>query len=202
MIDKCSHCNALFQPNLLTPEQSLIDHCHICGHRVYNGYLINLLVTPESYSLQQQAPVVDIYHQFAIESENTPSQMQINTYLTAKSGQTASLTGFLVFLRKTRGVELNCHVANLKARKKSLQQIERKEAEKQLITLINLGRPLRKIEQFEWIQMSLVFFHKKQLSLTAIKKLKPKNCEDGIMVIEIDGCGYQIPEHRNNKQKP
>ena len=138
-------------------------------------------------------PVVDIYHQFAIESENTPSQTHIDSYLTAKSGQKASLTGFMVFLRKTRGIELSCQVADLKAKKKDLQRIERKDAEKQLMALMKLQRPLTKTEQFEWIRLSLAFFHKKQLSLTAVKKLKPQGVEDGMMVVEVEGLDYPIP---------
>lgn len=140
-------------------------------------------------------PVVDMYHQFELKGENTPTQAQLDTYLTAKNGQRASLMSFLVFLRKNYGVDLKAKVVE-PGSQKSLQ-VKRKEVEKRLTALINSENPLSKKEQIEWFMLSMLFFHKKEITKKALKSTTITDyTEEDMFLLIHESKEYWIPKYK------
>lgn len=149
-------------------------------------------ITTLRLSLQ---PVVDMYHQFELKDENTPSQAQLDAYLAIKSGQRASLMSFLPFLRNNYGVELRAKVKDTKD-ELSIQS-KRKEVEKRLMALINSENPLSKKEQIEWFMLSMLFFHKKEITKKALKSATITDyTEEDMFLLVHESKEYWIPKYK------
>lgn len=149
-------------------------------------------ITTLRLSLQ---PVVDMYHQFELKDENTPSQAQLDAYLAIKSGQRASLMSFLPFLRNNYGVELRAKVKD--AKDELSTQSKRKEVEKRLMALINSENPLSKKEQIEWFMLSMLFFHKKEITKKALKSATITDyTEEGMFLLIHESKEYWIPKYK------
>lgn len=69
----CFTCGALYQPNLLTPQLQMLDRCHSCLNKVTKGYLTNLSVISETYTLQAKALQVLHDRQIAVFGESINS---------------------------------------------------------------------------------------------------------------------------------
>lgn len=173
----------------ITPPiiQKYLDYLH--ARKLERGTSITTL----RLSLQ---PVVDMYHQFELKDENTPSQAQLDAYLAIKSGQRASLMSFLPFLRNNYGVDLKAKVIEPGSQKSP--QSKRKEVEKRLLALMNSPNKLSKAEQMDWFILGMQFFHKKEITKKALKAATiTEHSGENMFVITHDGEEYWIPKHNS-----
>lgn len=135
-------------------------------------------------------PVVDIYHDFNLKGSNTPSQAQIDQYLASKGGQANCLSSFIVFLRKNYQIEL---IANPKKIKIS-HTINRKAVEKELMALAQLPKPLSRDNQLKWMQLGMMYFHKKTVNLANLKKTKvTDDVANNMLILHYKNQEYALP---------
>lgn len=135
-------------------------------------------------------PVVDIYQQFDLKGENTPSQAQIDQYLSVKRGQANCLSAFIVFLRQTYDIHLTGKPSEIIIS----NTIDRKVVEKQILQLAQLPKPLSKTDNFKWLQLSMIYFHKQPLNIPTIKKLEvTEDINNGMTLIHYKEQVYPIP---------
>lgn len=140
-------------------------------------------------------PVVDIYHQFALKNAQTPSQKQLNGYLAAKSGQKNSLSSFVVFLREKHGIELSVKQPT----SKEILTIKKKDAERGLMELAKLPKPLSHENYLKWLQFGMVYFHGVTTSLKILASSNiTENEQLGMQSIKYNGSDYFIPKHKSN----
>ena len=140
-------------------------------------------------------PVIDIYHQYLLKNDSTPSQAQIDKYLQHKSGQLNSLSSFIVFLRNQHQINLIAKSPN----KKLIAKIKRKDAENELMTLAQLPTPLSSENQLKWIQMALVYFHCLMLDIHIIKNCPITSAKlKDMITIEYLTKSYSIPIYPHN----
>lgn len=136
-------------------------------------------------------PVVDIYHQFNLKMQNTPSQAQINQYLVSKSGQANSLSSFIVFLREKYGINLDVNPKKIDNSK----TIDRKAVEKQLMQMTKLPKPLLDIDKIKWLQLGMMYFHKQSVNIATLKKLKvTEDITNDMLILHYNGQKYSIPK--------
>lgn len=140
-------------------------------------------------------PVVDIYHQFSLKDAQTPSQEQLNRYLVVKQGQKNSLSSFVVFLREKHGIELRIKQPS----SKEILNIKKKDAERGLMELAKLPKPLSKDKHLEWLQFGMVYFHGVSITLKNLKDcLINEDDKEEIQSIKYNGSDYFIPIHKSN----
>lgn len=135
-------------------------------------------------------PAVDIYQQFNIQGAHTPSQEQITTYLTRKSGQANNLSAFIVFLRERYQVELN----GKPPQESELINIKKKEAEKGLMDLMKKPKPLSQQDQLKWLKLGMIYFHgvNSNLKESLISSLK-KDENNKMYILVYNQQQYFIP---------
>lgn len=135
-------------------------------------------------------PVVDIYHQFELKIENTPSQTQIDQYLLAKSGQANSLSSFIVFLREKYSIYLHGKPNQIKPN----DVLKRKAIEKEILYLAQLPKPLSRANELQWLLLGMMYFHKQSLNIQTLKKLeKTEDNVNEVMILHYKGQEYAIP---------
>lgn len=135
-------------------------------------------------------PVVDIYHQFDLKNAQTPSQEQLNSYLVVKQGQKNSLFAFIVFLRKKHGIELRVKQPT----SKEVLNIKKKDAERGLMELAKLPKPLSRENYLQWLQFGMVYFHGVNITLKNLKDCSfNEDDEEGILCISYNDKNYPLP---------
>lgn len=137
-------------------------------------------------------PAIDLCVKYEVKASNTPNQTQIDSYLLIKHGQYNSLYGFITFLNKEYGLELNCK----KPSKDDILKLNRNEIEKQVIDFLKDNTKISKATELKWLQLAMIYFHGVKISYKTLKSISIHyGFNDGMTIIKIyfKGSNYTLP---------
>lgn len=175
--------------NLLAKFDERTPDCISTYHHYLEQKLLMGKTSLKSIRLALQ-PAIDLCTQFGIEGSNTPNQEQLDGYLLVKHGQHNALYGFVMFLNKQHELSLVC----TKPSKDAVLKANRGEIEQKMMMLYNQPKPLSDKDELIWLQLSMVYFHKVDIKLRALKALSVEQCDDNRMIkITFNQKEYCLP---------
>lgn len=118
--------------------------------------------------------------------QRLPAQGDVEGYLGSAPGQAATLTGFTNFLNRQHGTTLKPVTDTRRANK------QRKEKLAQ--SIMKMAKHPEKDEawRWEWVTLSLEYFHGRKVSKKAIRQQKIEVHNDGLSVT-LEGMRYWLP---------
>ena len=130
------------------------------------------------------------YH--LLSSTNMPiTQMSLDHYLSEKRGQTASISGFVTFLREN--YDLNLSIRN---NKNTIKNRKIDKLEKELITLIK-NTKRSKVMENAWIAYGLEYFHLvPKRTINQVRDSDITNNKDESYTIQIGKHSYWLPPRK------
>ena len=134
-------------------------------------------------------PAIGLCTQFNLNGVHTPNQEQIEGYLLLKQGQHNSLYGFVTFLNKEYGLSLVC----IKPSKDAVLKANRKEIEQKMMMLSNQSQSLSDKDKLVWLQLSMVYFHKVDISLKALRTLTVAHHDEEMFKLIFNQREYYLP---------
>lgn len=121
-----------------------------------------------------------------------PSQAALDRYLTDAPGQKAAVTGFVNFLRRRYGIELQ-----VRADSARVANARRKELERTLVKLARLPHDTDGL-LMRWIATALEYFHGLRPQKKDLRSLSFRSQDNGI-AIDIRGKTLWIPGHERHQ---
>lgn len=174
--------------NLLAKFEGKTLCCINEYHQHLEQKLLNGITSLKSVRLALQ-PAIDLCTQYGIESPNTPNQEQLDGYLLVKHGQYSALYGFVMFLNKKYELSLVC----TKPSKDAVLKANRGEIERKIMTLYNQPKPLSDKDELMWLQLCMAYFHRVNISLSTLKIIVLRPCDEGMLKMMIENKEYCIP---------
>lgn len=171
--------------------------CRVPGNtiasEIINGYVRELWdkFAREKISLRtlrlSLTPAIALVKDYTDDLNSLPNQGSINRYLADHPGQRASLSGFVGFIK--RSYDLNLELVSSKNNKERKKVLEDKIAD--MATVKWRGNEL-----YNWVKVSLDYFHGLSLSKGKIKSLmnsKSVQSDGDGFLLKYNGAEYYIP---------
>jgi hypothetical protein len=158
--------------------------------RCLQGYKVYLMERVENRKTSLRSvrlamrPAVSLLAAADPQGGRLPDQAALERYLLRAPGQRMALTGFLVFLRYSYGLNLRPVVDA-----EGAARLRRRELEKELIRLAAGHAPS---DPETWVRLALEYFHGLRLSRKALRKAVLRE-EDGGLCVKWEGVSYWIP---------
>lgn len=122
-----------------------------------------------------------------LRTKQIPTQSEIGHYLSEKSGQKASLTGFINYLNKKYGLLLVCN--HSEEDRIQAQQRKKKSLENEIIAfLIKSREELKPTYIIDWIKLSMQYFHGCHYRTSSKFEIN-----QGQYIVFQDGKDYVLP---------
>lgn len=145
-------------------------------------------------------PIIDLYYHYGLKGSQTPTQAQIDRYLTSNKGQLSAIISFVHYLNIHHHSKLICKKQTKRILEKPTYKIvgekERQKFEKRFIELAMLTEPLNDKQKIEWINNGIKYFHRFLIDIKTLSDVHIKLCSEykGLMLVEYDNRLFALPK--------
>lgn len=145
-------------------------------------------------------PIIDMYYHYGLKGLQTPTQAQIDRYLTGNKGQLSAIISFVHYLNSYCHSNLICKKPIKRVLDKPTHKIvgekERQKFEKRFIELAMLIEPLSDKQKTQWINNGIKYFHRFSVDINTLADVHIKPCEsyEGLMIIQYSNKSFALPK--------
>lgn len=145
-------------------------------------------------------PIIDLYYHYGLKGSQTPTQAQIDSYLTKNKGHLTAIISFVHYLNTYRQFNLTYRrIAKPTLDKityKVVEDKERQKFEKQFILLAMLERPLNDRQKIQWINNGIKYFHRFFINIKTLSDVVIKPCKEyeSLILVEYGGNLFPLPK--------
>lgn len=145
-------------------------------------------------------PMISLYYYYGLHGSQTPSQAQIDRYLTTNKGQISAMVCFVQYLNNHRQFNLVCKRMSKQVPVRPTYKIvgdkDRQKFERRFIALAMLTDPLNNKEKIQWINYGIRYFHRFFISIKALSDVDIKPCDEyeNLMLVQYDNKQFALPK--------
>lgn len=145
-------------------------------------------------------PIINLYHYYSLQGSQTPTQVQIDRYLTINKGQISAMICFVQYLNNHRQLNFVCKrvskQVSVKPAYKMVGDKDRQKFERRFIALAMLTDPLNNKEKIQWVNYGIRYFHRFLISIKTLSDVDIKPCHDyeNLMLVFYHDKQFALPK--------